>query len=99
MLTTPPVSTGNVKFARELGADLLIDYKAQRFEDHASDLAMVFDLIDGETRERSWSLLKKGGVLVSTLTEPSQEKAGQFGVRALRYTVEADGDELAETAG
>jgi NADPH:quinone reductase-like Zn-dependent oxidoreductase len=38
----------------------------------------------------------KGGVLVSTLTEPSQEKAKQLGVRATRYTVEADGDELAE---
>jgi NADPH:quinone reductase-like Zn-dependent oxidoreductase len=38
-------------------------------------------------------------VLVSTLTEPSQEKASQFGVRALRYTVEADGEELAEIAG
>src|SRR6185437_7740921 len=75
VLTT--VSTDNVGFARELGADVVID------------------LIDGETRERSWSLLKKGGVLVSTLTEPSQDKAKQFGVRALHYTVEADGRELA----
>jgi NADPH:quinone reductase-like Zn-dependent oxidoreductase len=97
VLTT--VSTENVKFARELGADVVIDYKTQRFEDQASDLDMVFDLIDGETRERSWSLLKKGGALVSTLTEPSQEKAGQHSVRALRYTVEASGDELAEIAG
>jgi len=57
---------------------------------------MVFDLIDGETRERSWRLLKRGGVLVSTLTEPSQEKAKQLGLRALRYTVEPNGSELAE---
>jgi NADPH:quinone reductase-like Zn-dependent oxidoreductase len=96
VLTT--VSTDNVRFARELGAEIVIDYKTQRFEDHAHDLDMVFDLIGGETRERSWSLLKKGGVLVSTLTEPSQQKAAQFGVRALRYTVEADGEELAEIA-
>lgn len=96
VLTT--VSTDNVKFARELGADIVIDYKTQRFEDHASDLDMVFDLIDGETRERSWGLLKKGGALVSTLTDPSREKAAQLGVRALRYTVEADGSELAEIA-
>jgi NADPH:quinone reductase-like Zn-dependent oxidoreductase len=77
----------------------VIDYKTQRFEDHADNLDMVFDLIDGETRERPWGLLKKGGVLVSTLAEPSQQKAKQFGVRALRYTVEADGKELAEIAG
>jgi NADPH:quinone reductase-like Zn-dependent oxidoreductase len=96
VLTT--VSTDNVAFARSLGADVVIDYKKQRFEDAASGLDMVFDLIDGETRERSWKLLKKGGVLVSTLTDPSREKAKEFGVRAMRYTVEADGDELAEIA-
>jgi NADPH:quinone reductase-like Zn-dependent oxidoreductase len=94
VLTT--VSTRNVPFARGLGADVVIDYKTQRFEEQARDLDMVFDLIDGETRERSWSLLKPGGVLVSTLTEPSQETAARYGVRALRYTVEADGGELEE---
>jgi NADPH:quinone reductase-like Zn-dependent oxidoreductase len=93
------VSTDNVQFARSLGADVVIDYKTQRFEDHASDLDLVFDLIDGETRERSWKLLKRGGTLVSTLSDPSQDKAREFGVRGLRYTVEADGNELAEIGG
>lgn len=87
-----------MEFARKLGADVVIDYKCQRFEDHASGLDMVFDLIGGETRERSWPLLRNGGALVSTLTDPSQEKAKEFGVRATRYTVEADGNELAEIA-
>lgn len=94
VLTT--VGTANVEFAKSLGADVVIDYETQRFEDHASNLDMVFDLIDGETRERSWQLLKRGGILVSTLTAPSQEKAKELSVRALRYTVEADGNELAE---
>jgi NADPH:quinone reductase-like Zn-dependent oxidoreductase len=96
VLTT--VSTDHVEFARGLGADVVIDYKTQRFEDQARDLDMVFDLIDGETRERSWQLLKRGGVLVSTLTQPAQETASQHGVRALRYTVEASGSELAAIA-
>jgi NADPH:quinone reductase-like Zn-dependent oxidoreductase len=92
------VSTDNIDFARSLGADVVIDYKKQRFEEEVSNLDMVFDLIDGDTRERSWNLLKKGGILVSTLTDPSQEKAKELSVRALRYTVEADGSELAEIA-
>jgi NADPH:quinone reductase-like Zn-dependent oxidoreductase len=96
VLTT--VSTSNVAFAKSLGADIVIDYKTQRFEDHAAEVDMVFDLIDGETRERSWRLVKPGGTLVSTLSEPSQEKARELGVRALRYTVEANGAELAEIA-
>jgi NADPH:quinone reductase-like Zn-dependent oxidoreductase len=94
VLTT--VSTNNLEFARTLGADVVIDYKTQRFEDLAQDLDMVLDLIDGETRERSWKTLKKGGVLVTTLSEPSQQTAAQHGVRALRYTVEAGGKELDE---
>jgi NADPH:quinone reductase-like Zn-dependent oxidoreductase len=96
VLTT--VSSANVEFARSLGADEVIDYQAERFEERARELDMVFDLIDGETRARSWGLLKRGGVLVSTLTAPSQDIAAQHGVRALRYTVEADGRELAEIA-
>jgi NADPH:quinone reductase-like Zn-dependent oxidoreductase len=94
VLTT--VSTANVAFARDLGADVIIDYKTQRFEDQARDLDLVFDLIGGDTRERSWKLLKRGGALVSTLADPSQQTALQYGVRALRYTVEANGGELAE---
>jgi NADPH:quinone reductase-like Zn-dependent oxidoreductase len=97
VLTT--VSTDSVEFARGLGADVVIDYKTQRFEEQARDLDLVFDLIGGDTRERSWTLLKRGGVLVSTLTEPSKETADRYGVRALRYTVAADGAELAEIAG
>jgi NADPH:quinone reductase-like Zn-dependent oxidoreductase len=97
VLTT--VSTDKLQFARALGADVVIDYKTQRFEDLAQDLDMVFDLVDGETRERSWKLLKKRGVLVSTLTGPSQQTAARWGVRALRYTVEADGKELEEILG
>jgi NADPH:quinone reductase-like Zn-dependent oxidoreductase len=96
VLTT--VSSDNVAFAHSLGADVVIDYKKQRFEAHASNLDLVFDLIDGDTRERSWQLLKKGGMLVSTLTEPAQDKARAFGVHATRYTVEADGAELTEIA-
>ena len=67
---------------------MVIDYKKQRFEYEISRLDMVFDLIDGETRERSWKLPKKDGILVTTLTDPSQDKAREHGVRATRYTVE-----------
>jgi NADPH:quinone reductase-like Zn-dependent oxidoreductase len=61
-------------------------------------LSLVLDLIHGATRERSWGLLKKDGILVSTRSEPSQETAKQFGVRSLRFTVAADGNELSEIA-
>jgi NADPH:quinone reductase-like Zn-dependent oxidoreductase len=90
------VSGENIDFVRGLGADQAIDYKAQRFEDELSDIDMVFDLVAGEARDRSWAVLKRGGILVSTLTRPSQEKADQFGVRAMRYTVEESGHDLSK---
>ena len=93
---TTTVSTNHVDFVRGLGADVVIDYRKQPFEQAVKDLDMVFDLIDGETRQRSWAVLKKGGILVTTLTEPSAEEARKHGVRATRYTVQADGDELSE---
>jgi NADPH:quinone reductase-like Zn-dependent oxidoreductase len=93
------VSEQSVDFVRKLGADEVIDYKKQRFENEVQDVDVVFDLIGGETQDRSWGVLKKGGILVSTLSPPSQEKASAHGVRGTRYTAESNASELAEIAG
>jgi NADPH:quinone reductase-like Zn-dependent oxidoreductase len=92
------VSGEYVDFVRRLGADEVIDYKKQKFENEVRDVDMVFDLIGGETEDRSWGVLKKGGILVSTLFPPSQEKAKNHGVRGMRYTAEENGSELGEIA-
>jgi NADPH:quinone reductase-like Zn-dependent oxidoreductase len=89
------VSAANLDFVRRLGADEVIDYQAQRFEDVVAEVDLVFDLVGGETQERSWKVLKRGGVLVSTLTEPSQDDAAARGARGLRYTVTESGADLA----
>ena len=89
-------STDDVAFVRGLGADQVIDYKMQRFDDLVRDLDLVYDLIGGETQERSWPLLKRGGTLVCTVAEPPQDKAQAHGVRALRYTAQPRGDQLRE---
>jgi len=86
----------NLDFVLELGADRAIDYQSQRFEEMAKDIDLVLDLVAGETRERSWSVLKRGGILVSALGEPSQEKAKQFGVRGVGYRARANAAQLAE---
>ena len=90
------VSGEDVAFVRELGADLAIDYKAQRFEDEAATVDLVFDLIGGETQDRSWAVLREGGALVSTLRAPDPEKAQARRVRAAHYMAKPDGRQLAE---
>ncbi len=95
---TTTASGEGVSFARRLAADQVIDYTKERFEDIVDPVDLVYDLIDGDTRERSWGVLKKGGRLVSTLTEPSQDQARKYGVTATRYTAHPDGGQLAEIA-
>jgi NADPH:quinone reductase-like Zn-dependent oxidoreductase len=92
-------SAQHLDFVRRLGADEVIDYHAERFEDVIHDVDLVFDLVGGETQDRSWAVLKKGGILVSTLAEPSKDKAAAHGVRALRYTVTESGFDLAAIGG
>jgi NADPH:quinone reductase-like Zn-dependent oxidoreductase len=91
-------STKNQDLLRKLGVDEPIDYTQQRFEDVARNIEIVLDTIGGETQERSWSVLKKGGVLVSLVQPPSEEKAKELGVRAAFVAGHPSGAQLAEIA-
>src|SRR5882757_1341040 len=91
-------STKNQDLLRELGVDGPIDYTQQRFEDIARKIDIVLDTIGGETQERSWSVLKKGGNLVSLVQPPSEEKAKELGVRAVFVGGRPNGGQLAEIA-
>ncbi|WP_341280391.1 NADP-dependent oxidoreductase [Paenibacillus sp. FSL H8-0537] len=75
-------STSNVDFVKSLGADQVIDYTMTAFEDVVQEVDLVVDSIGGETENRSWALLKKGGILVSLTQAPSQENAQKHGVAA-----------------
>jgi len=77
-------SAKNRDFLLHLGADEVIDYAHVRFEEAVHDVDVVLDTIGGETRDRSWQVLKPGGVLVS-LTEPiSESEAASQDKRATR---------------
>jgi NADPH:quinone reductase-like Zn-dependent oxidoreductase len=91
-------STKNQDLLRKVGVDEPIDYTQQRFENAASNIDIVLDTIGDETQERSWSVLKKGGVLVSLVQPPSEEKAKELGVRAAIIGVQPNGAQLAKIA-
>ena len=71
----------NVDFVRELGVDEVIDYSAAPFETAVRDVDVVLDTVGGETQQRSWGVLKPGGILVSLVQPPSAETAAAYGVR------------------
>ena len=58
-------SAVNAEMVKSLGADVVIDYKTQKFEEELSDYDLVFDMMGGEIMEKSFKILKKGGCLVS----------------------------------
>lgn len=85
-------------FVESLGASEVIDYHEERFEDRVLDVDLVYDLIGGETQDRSWQVLKTGGTLVSTLKAPDKAKAAARHARGVHYMAEPSGQELAEIA-
>jgi NADPH:quinone reductase-like Zn-dependent oxidoreductase len=91
-------SAGNGSFLRELGAHEVIDYRTTRFEEAAHDADVVLDTIGGDTQERSWQVLKKGGILVATLGISSPEAARQHGVRGEGILVHPDAAQLSQIA-
>lgn len=76
-------SGDDLDFVRALGANTAINYENERFEEIASDLDLVFDTQGGETQQRSFATLKRGGILVSTL-DPDEASAAAHGVRTVR---------------
>lgn len=92
-------SATNQEFLRRLGAHQVIDYTSQRFEEAVQEVDVVLDLLAGETRERSWPVLKPGGILVSTLPPaPPAEVLARYGVRGEIMLVRPDARELGEIA-
>lgn len=91
-------SAENLEFLRSLGADLAIDYEAQHFEHICQDIDLVVDLVAGETQERSWAVLREGGRLVSTLSEPTSERPEAQGKIGTFFLVEPDGEQLEKIA-
>ena len=81
-------------FVRSLGADDVIDYHATRFEEALRDVDVVLDTIGGETRERSWRVLRKGGALITLVSPIPAGVAEQHGVRGIFFIVRGNRGQL-----
>jgi len=93
-IVSTTVAAEDKPFVLSLGADQAIDYKTERFEDVVQEADLVFDLVAGDTQERSWSVMKDGGAMVSTLAKPSERQARLHHAHATSYLVHPDANEL-----
>lgn len=92
------VRADDIEYAKRLGADTVIDYKAQKFERIVRDLDAVFDTVGGDTYVRSFAVLKRGGRLVSMLEQPRQEMVKEFGVEAFAQVTQVTTERLTRLA-
>jgi NADPH:quinone reductase-like Zn-dependent oxidoreductase len=87
----------DIIYLRSLGHVQVVDYKNERFES-VGQVDAVLDLIGGETATRSFAIIKKGGVIVSTVGAANAEMAAKAGIRAVNMWTKTSASDLAELA-
>lgn len=96
--TIATVSTGAISVVGNLGADTVIDYRTQRFEEEVRNADAVIDLVGGETQDRSFQVLRRGGKLISAVSRPDQDLAKRYGVEAAFFLVNVTSRSLTKVA-
>jgi NADPH:quinone reductase-like Zn-dependent oxidoreductase len=96
--TIATAATDDISFVRDLGANTVIDYRTQRFEEEVREADAVIDLVGGETQDRSFQVLRRGGKLISAVSNPDQHLAERHGVEAGFFLVSVTSQYLAEIA-
>lgn len=91
-------SADNIDFLYELGADEVVDYKNEKFEEKINDVDLVFDVIGGDTQKRSLKVLKKGGRLVTTVKPENQEEAKSKNIQIEGFIAQSYAGELQQIA-
>lgn len=91
-------SENNIEFLKHLGADEVIDYKKQKFEDVLTKIDVVFDVIGGDTQKRSVQVMKEGGILVSTLGIVDKDLLLQKNIHGEMYMAQSIPNQLSQIA-
>jgi NADPH:quinone reductase-like Zn-dependent oxidoreductase len=90
--------TDDIETVRSLGADQIIDYHTERFDEVVKGVDAVIDLVGGESQTRSFSVLKRGGRLISAVSKPDQALAASHGVKAEFFLVAVSTSQLDDIA-
>jgi NADPH:quinone reductase-like Zn-dependent oxidoreductase len=80
--------SADLDYVRGLGAERVVDYKKERFEDSVSGVDVVLDTVGGDTQLRSLRVLKPGGILVSVVSPVPEPMQRRYGVRAAYFYVD-----------
>ncbi|MBL8020537.1 MAG: NADP-dependent oxidoreductase [Leptospirales bacterium] len=76
-----------IELVKSLGADEIINYRDQKFDEILKDIDVVFDTMGGQTMKKSFALLKPGGVLVTVNGIPTPDVADRYGKGFILKTI------------
>ena len=81
-------ASADLDYVRGLGAERVVDYKTERFEESVTGVDVVLDTVGGDTQQRSLRVLKPGGILVSVVSPVPETTQERYGVRAAYFYVD-----------
>ncbi len=79
---------------KTLGADEIINYETHDFAQILNGFDAVFDTVGGDDFNKSLTILKKGGIAVSMITQPDEAKARELEVTALHQATKVNTEKL-----
>ena len=94
LLVVATAASADLDYVRGLGAEKVVDYKKQRFEESLSGVDVVLDTVGGSTQECSLRVLKPGGILVSVVSPVPETAQHRYGVRAAYFYVDVATERL-----
>ena len=87
-------ASADLAYVLSLGAERVLDYEKERFEDSVSGVDVVLDTVGGNTQQRSLRVLKPGGILVSVVSPVPEAEQKRYGVRAVYFYVDVTTERL-----
>src|SRR5256885_2848120 len=89
-------STANQDLLKQLGADVAVDYTKQKFEEIAHDVDVVLDPVGRDTLARSYSVVKKDGIVVTIVSRCDEAELKKHQIRGASLSSHPDATELTE---
>ncbi len=87
-------SAKDADFVRGLGADVVVDFRKEKFEDVAHNVDAVLDMVGGDTLARSMNVLKPDGIAVTVVGPPPKALQEKYGSRVVFFLVEVTTERL-----
>lgn len=85
-------------YVTELGAAQVFDAHGEPFEEAVGSVDAVLDLVGGETLRRSYAVVRRGGVVASTVGAVDEAEAARRGLRPVAFVMHRSADDLAQVA-